>query len=68
MIDILQIILLTVGTMLDKSDCTVVTLYLTTLKLKFATMFYQNNLFNNITAFASLNFLSNCSQIDCNTI
>jgi len=31
--DILQIILLTVGTMLDKSDYTFVTLYRTTLKL-----------------------------------
>ena len=32
MVDNLQIILLTVDTMLDKSDYTVVTLYLTTLE------------------------------------
>ena len=56
MVDDLQIILLTAGTVLDKSGYAVVTLYLTT-RMIAATMFYQDNLFNNITGFTSLSCL-----------
>ena len=56
MVDDLQIILLTAGTMLDKSGYTVVTLPNYSSMIA-GTKFYQNNLFNNITGFTSLNYL-----------
>jgi len=57
MVDDLQIILLTAGTMLDKSGYTVVNTLSNSSYIIAATMFYQNNLFNNITGFTLINYL-----------